>query len=203
MATFGFHITGEFITQQARTFWADDQDPGKAVALLEAAFPEMTPATRLAIITGSKKLVGDEHGMKMVNDDATTTQNGMSLDLVDFVKQIKKERDEYRQAIRDVAQVAIPTVQGILWLHDRDVDMLERHGAVASARSLDSSRWAVSSSAASRASLAAFSIQASQGSTVMRRPRRCSSSTDVWLHRPAPHEQYTSNSISMESGTSG
>lgn len=99
MASFGFHITGDFITQQARTFWADDQEPDKAVKLLEAAFPEMTPATRLAIITGSKKLVGDEHGVELVDDDATESPGGNPLDHVRMHRQLREEIEDYADAV--------------------------------------------------------------------------------------------------------
>lgn len=101
MTVLHFRISGDFITEQARSFWADDQEPGKAVALLEAAFPEMKPSIRLAILTGSKRLVGDEHGMDLVDDDAVTTSNGMPLDLVEVTTQLQNKNKEYLEVIRD------------------------------------------------------------------------------------------------------
>jgi hypothetical protein len=97
-----FKITGETFTLLARARYADDGEPGKAVALLEAAFPEMEPAVRMAILTGSKKLVGDEHGMELEDDHATHTEAGTPLDLTRTVSHLRQELDKYRDAAADL-----------------------------------------------------------------------------------------------------
>jgi len=74
-----FRVDGDAITSLARTLWADEGAPEKAFRILLAAFPDMSRGDQLSILSGEKKLVGDEHGMDLEDDGATVSEHGNSL----------------------------------------------------------------------------------------------------------------------------
>jgi hypothetical protein len=84
-----FGITGDYLTNLVRSLWADDQEPEKALAVLESGFPEMGYSDRLAIVCGSQRLVGDEHGMELEDDDTTHTELGNSLSLTSLLRRLR------------------------------------------------------------------------------------------------------------------
>jgi hypothetical protein len=107
-----FSISGESLTGLVRSLWAAEDKPDKALAVLEAAFPTMREADRIAICTGSLKLIGDSrdaNGVELVDDDATEIY-GIPLSLTSviegFQKQMDQQKDAYQLAAGETEKVA-------------------------------------------------------------------------------------------------
>ena len=84
-----FNITGEVLTNIARTLWADDQQPEKAQRLLRQALPDMDEGDVLSILTGSKKLVGNTKGILLEPDQTIKTSLGNSLTIDKIMKRFR------------------------------------------------------------------------------------------------------------------
>ena len=68
--TKAFVITGPWFTKYVRTLWADEGKHEQAVGTLATAFPDMPTSDVMAIITGSKQLIGDSTvGIELVVDN--------------------------------------------------------------------------------------------------------------------------------------
>lgn len=77
-----FVVHGDFLTEMARTLWADEGTPEKGVELLKVAIPEFDNATIIQILTGEKRIVGDSsNGMELEDDDTAKSQGGNLLSL--------------------------------------------------------------------------------------------------------------------------
>lgn len=79
MGNFSFRIDGTDLTKLVRTLWADEEQPEKALMILHAAFPEMTRGQQISILSGEKKLVGNEHVMNLLDDGVSETELGNPL----------------------------------------------------------------------------------------------------------------------------
>lgn len=98
-----FVITGEFITQQARSFWNDEDEPDKAVKILEYLHG-ITKDQIYAVLEGRMRLTGDSSvGVGIEPDDSG--YKGKTL--ADIVGKLKRERDEARDERDDFVQMAI------------------------------------------------------------------------------------------------
>ena len=78
---FTFSITGDYLTQLARNWWAE-REGGKAIRTLRAAFPDMDECLMHKICTGHLKLTGtsaDPDGLELVDDDSTEDDRGLHL----------------------------------------------------------------------------------------------------------------------------
>lgn len=94
-----FRITGEFITQQARTFWAEDDEPTRAIELLESLHG-ITQQQILDVLEGRAKLTGDSGiGVKLEVDTAKTPT------LLSVLSKLRGERDEARSDRDDMFQM--------------------------------------------------------------------------------------------------
>ena len=108
-----FHIDGESFTDLVRSIWADEDEPAKALNILEAGFPNLAEADRYAILCGDKKLLGDSReGLQLVPDDVKQSKHGNSLHAKDVIAKqaprIDRLEDQYQLAAGQVARVASP-----------------------------------------------------------------------------------------------
>lgn len=104
--TVHFVVTGEFITEKARDFWNDEDDPERALTLLESV-RGLSESQRLDVIEGRSKLIGDSSkGIQIVPDQ----KKGKVLK--EIVKKLKAERDEARDERDDLVQMAIGDTVG-------------------------------------------------------------------------------------------
>jgi hypothetical protein len=102
-----FSIDGDYLTNLVRSMWADDQNPEKALAVLESGFPEMPYSQRLSIVCGSKRLVGDEQGIELVDDDATHTEAGTLLSLASVLRSLRQAAEEGADALQLLSDTTI------------------------------------------------------------------------------------------------
>lgn len=98
-----FKLDGGYLTDLVRRLWADEGEPRKALRILGSAFPEMTKSQQMSILSGEKKLVGDEHGMDLVDDGTTVSDCGNSLDpeavFGKLMAKAKKEGDHLKDVL--------------------------------------------------------------------------------------------------------
>ena len=96
-----FQISGEFITNQARSFWADEEKPAKALKLLLEGCSGMTRDQAMSIILGKAKLIGI-NDLDMVDDDAALSPNGNELiDEMEMIEKIQQETAEAKDLALD------------------------------------------------------------------------------------------------------
>ena len=94
-----FTITGEYITQQARNFWTVDEQPERAIELLEEV-EGLSTAQILDILEGRSKLAGDStKGITLEPDTAT------GLSLKQTLRKLAKAQREAREDAADYAQM--------------------------------------------------------------------------------------------------
>ena len=94
-----FVIHGEFVTQQARTFWSEDDDPERALNLLNCVHG-LSYEQHLDILEGRAKLVGSSStGIKLQPD------NQKLPTLAEVLGRMRKERDEARGDTADLLQI--------------------------------------------------------------------------------------------------
>ena len=74
-----FTISGEFITNQARSFWGAEDEQEKALDLLDCV-EGLEDADKMAILTGKKKLVGDSSTGIDIEDDDFDAKAGLGSD---------------------------------------------------------------------------------------------------------------------------
>lgn len=102
-----FVIDGEFITQQARSLWNDEDEQAKAFNLLKCLHG-ITGAQCLDILEGRKKLIGDsDTGVELVDDNAACRS------IEDTLAKIKAERDEARDERADLVQMVTGDTVGV------------------------------------------------------------------------------------------
>ncbi|HFB07047.1 MAG TPA: hypothetical protein ENJ92_01240 [Chloroflexi bacterium] len=93
-----FVVDGEWLTNICRQLWADDGNPDKAINLLDAAFPNMNQADKVAILTGEKKLIGDSNkGIELVEDNAVTSNLGNPLSISKLLQRQQQLIEIYGQ----------------------------------------------------------------------------------------------------------
>jgi len=114
-----FTVTGEFLTQISRQLWADERQPEKAINLLKEGLHGITMEQVLAILTGSKKLVGssdDEDGVGFVDDDATVSENGFKLALTDQFTRFREREDELEDEVQFATRQTelVPSPKGLV-----------------------------------------------------------------------------------------
>lgn len=113
-----FTVTGEFLTSISRTLWADEGQPEKALSILKDGLHGINMEQVFAILTGSKKLIGDSNGdgVELVDDDAMISEHGFSLSLIDVLKKFRKHEDElmdwYQIATKQT--VLVPSPRGLI-----------------------------------------------------------------------------------------
>lgn len=94
-----FIISGEFITQRARDFWTVDEQPERAIELLEG-IEGLSTAQRLDILEGRLKLEGDSsEGVTLAPDNAP------GLSLKDALRKLAKAQKEAREDAADYVQM--------------------------------------------------------------------------------------------------
>lgn len=114
-----FTVTGEFLTQISRQLWADERQPEKAINLLKEGLHGITMEQVLAILTGSKKLVGDSsdpQGAEMVDDDATVSENGFPLGIKDLIARFREREDKLEDEVQFFSQNTelVPSPKGLV-----------------------------------------------------------------------------------------
>lgn len=89
-----FYVIGEDFTALVRSIWADEQNPERAMRILEGGLPEMDAGDRFAILVGSKKLEGDsrEGGLQLVDDKAEKTRLGTPLSFTHLLERIREKQ---------------------------------------------------------------------------------------------------------------
>lgn len=120
MAHLCFTIEGAFITDLSRQLWGAERKPQKGFNLLKSAFPDMDPATMIAIMMGYKKLTGDSNTGVLVEDD---DQAGPDLSLDQIVEwyELKFEslQDHLQFALGETKFVSSP--HGLIEVPERRV----------------------------------------------------------------------------------
>lgn len=97
-----FVITGEFLTETTRSLWNDENEPERAMAILENLHG-ITKDQIHAVLEGKMRLTGDSNtGVGIEPDDSG--YKGKTLKQV--VGKIKKQRDEAEDERLDLAQMA-------------------------------------------------------------------------------------------------
>lgn len=97
--TITFKIHGDYLTDLCRSLWADEDAGDKAVHILTEAFPEMPQSVIMAILTGSKKLVGCNEAMELVDDDAEASPAGNPLSNIRQLDRFRELADEYEDVV--------------------------------------------------------------------------------------------------------
>jgi hypothetical protein len=102
-----FVITGEFMTKQARTFWSLEDEPKRAIELLEALHG-ISQQQILDVLEGRMKLGGDSStGITLEKDSAEMPT------LLSVLSKLKDERDQAREDTADVIQMMNNDVVGV------------------------------------------------------------------------------------------
>jgi hypothetical protein len=100
-----FKLDGGDLTRLVREIWADDQQPERAMRILEVAtIPPMTYEQRLSVVCGSQRLGGDELGMELAPDDATHTDMGNALTLERVMARLRADQERGLDALQMLSQ---------------------------------------------------------------------------------------------------
>lgn len=103
-----FVIDGPWLCDFARTLWADEDAPEKAINILRTAFPPMEQTDILAVLTGTKKLTGNsDDGIALVADTTTTSPHGNPLDVATVLRKIRTQRDAESDRADDLTQLLL------------------------------------------------------------------------------------------------
>lgn len=102
--TLCFHIHGEDFTRLVRSMWADEQEPERALRVLEGGLPDMGFEDRLSVLTGRKKLVGDSRdgGLGLEKDSATKSPHGNLLTIESVIGAFRSQIDSLEENQRTV-----------------------------------------------------------------------------------------------------
>ncbi len=96
-----FTVTGEFITDTARGLWNDEDEPSKALRILDC-LPGMTYDQKLAVLEGHMKLVGDsDSGVTLEPDNF----KGKTLEHV--IDGFRSRLDDANEDFADLVQLQI------------------------------------------------------------------------------------------------
>jgi len=99
-----FSIDAEWFTNLVRSLWADEDNPEKALSVIDAAFPEMSEADKMCILTGSKKLINAPNdSMDLVDDDSKQTECGNELSCRRVISKLRKDQGLLKDAIQLLA----------------------------------------------------------------------------------------------------
>lgn len=96
-----FVITGDFITRQARAFWADDNQPERAIRLL-GDIEGLTMDQTIGILEGSLKLTGDSSSGIDLEPDKHEGKK-----LLDVIVELRKELNDAKDDLADWNQMAL------------------------------------------------------------------------------------------------
>jgi hypothetical protein len=109
-----FKISGETITNLARTFWVEKRYKYE-VNFLVTGVPGLTQADSIQIITGKKKLVGDETGLHLEDDDTSSIYGIKLLEPIDIIDEIQEEHkktkiehDDWVQQLLEPIRISSP-----------------------------------------------------------------------------------------------
>lgn len=102
--TLCFRIHGEDFTRLVRSMWADEQEPERALRILEGGLPDMGFEDRLSVLTGRKKLVGDSRdgGLGLEKDSATKSPHGNLLTIESVIGAFRSQIDSLEENQRMV-----------------------------------------------------------------------------------------------------
>jgi len=111
-----FRIDGEWLTDIARTLWADDDEPQKALNILNTLVgpdgQEVSEEIALRILTGKGKLVGNSSdGIELKEDNTTVSKHGNLLSLQARMRHLNFKGQESSFEITARNQVASGTVR--------------------------------------------------------------------------------------------
>ena len=107
-----FSVDGDWLTDIARSLWAQEDRADDALKLLMTGLQGITQEQALSILDGRYKLVGssdDEDGVRMVADSSKKNLPTVG----DTIKRLKKERDEARDDAADLTEMAIGDTVGL------------------------------------------------------------------------------------------
>jgi hypothetical protein len=102
-----FVITGEFITRQARAFWAEEGEHKRAMELLEC-MEGLPQSAMLDILEGRAKLVGDSKIGVTLEEDNVPMQT-----LKDVLSKLREERDVAQDERDDAFQMIAGNTVGV------------------------------------------------------------------------------------------
>lgn len=100
-----FVVTGEFLTETARRLWAEEDEPERALRILEClrdGKDGISEADCLAVLEGRMKLVGDSSRGIELKPDRVRGKKAR-----DVIAKLKAERDEARDERADLQQLVI------------------------------------------------------------------------------------------------
>ena len=106
-----FKIYGEDLVRLARSIWADDRRPDKALRIMVEGLMGMTEEIAVSILTGKKTLKGcssDPKGVFMVDDDATETEHGNPLSLYEMIACEMAAKQRLTEELHDMTEMADP-----------------------------------------------------------------------------------------------
>jgi len=90
-----FIIYGDFITEHARSLWADEHTPEKAISFLRSSIVDLSTELIMSVLDGKKKFIGDSStGVNLVDDDAIETALGNPI-AIESVLTASQKREEY------------------------------------------------------------------------------------------------------------
>lgn len=103
--TLCFVVHGDFLTDLCRTLWADEDNPVKALRILDCLH-EMTEEIAIRILTGKAKLVGNSSdGVFLEADNQEVSKHGNPLDLVRKMQRMMFQAEEGRFLMQARAQL--------------------------------------------------------------------------------------------------
>jgi hypothetical protein len=118
-----FTITGEFITEHTRQLWLEK--PDRAVEVLLADLPGITPEQVINVLTGHSKLTGDSNTGIEIEDDNDPPP------LPSLASVLKKYRCHASDAERDLADVLdLANNEGVLMASPRGAVLVSRRTAI-------------------------------------------------------------------------
>ena len=102
-----FKVQGEFVMDIARNLWAEGE-AAKALKLLTEGLHGMTEGTALEIVTGKKRLSGWDNNIRLLKDQATKDNRGLTLpkSLAEQFKRKEKEVESLRKDHAELVQQA-------------------------------------------------------------------------------------------------
>jgi len=109
MTTACFRITGAFMTEQARSFWSEEQDPERAIRWLMDGLPGITYDQVLAVLEGRQKLTGDSVGGIVLEPDSASGLPTLSV----VMRRERAAREDAEDRAADYAQMAVGATVGL------------------------------------------------------------------------------------------
>jgi hypothetical protein len=100
MIKYHFKITGEGLTRIVRDLWSEEEYKKAITILMEGLKGGITEDLAVLVCTGKKKLVGDESGME-VEDDNIGEQNGIKISILETITRLKNKHKKQEDEIKD------------------------------------------------------------------------------------------------------